>query len=248
MLSLVMLPPPPSSLHPRAGAVAAYAARLLSNPFPWAHAHGYVLSPLRGCLVPRADAREMIIQIKFSPPSSAWTWHQGTLWKTWNYLRNFPIPSQSENPVPRQRRDFRESGKTAVDPGRLRKPFLQVFLIKRRSRASTSPRVRAWRDLGKPRSATKAASPWERRRKPGVVWALHCPSRVGGDSRAGSQDHTAPPKPRLPESTLFHPSNDPPRRGRWQSSLVFRCFSPPGRFRSTLRWAGRSLRRWSWRS
>ena len=44
MLFLPMLPPP-SGLHPRAGAVAAYAARLLCNPFPWAYAHGYLLPP-----------------------------------------------------------------------------------------------------------------------------------------------------------------------------------------------------------
>ena len=38
MLFLPMLPPTPSGLHPRAGAVAAYAARLLCAPVPWAHA------------------------------------------------------------------------------------------------------------------------------------------------------------------------------------------------------------------
>ncbi len=34
ILFLPMLPPPPSGLHPRAGAVAAYAARLSRQPFP----------------------------------------------------------------------------------------------------------------------------------------------------------------------------------------------------------------------
>ena len=38
ILLLPMLPSPPSGLHPRAGAVAAYAARLLSQSYPWAYA------------------------------------------------------------------------------------------------------------------------------------------------------------------------------------------------------------------
>ena len=43
----------------------------------------------------------------------------------------------SMNPVPLQCRDFGESGEAAVGLAHPRKPPLQVFLIKRRSRAST---------------------------------------------------------------------------------------------------------------
>ena len=130
-------------------------------------------------------------------------WHQGTLLKTWNNLHNIPIPSQSENPIPRQCRDFRESGETAVGAGRLRKPFLQAFLIEQRSCGRVSPCGRASSDLGTPRLATKVAYRWQRRRKPGVVGISRQPSRVGGELRAESRKHTASPKPRLPETTLF---------------------------------------------
>ena len=50
----------------------------------------------------------------------------------------------SINPVPLQCRDFGESGEAAVGLAHPRKRPLQVFLIKRRSRASTSPSGRAW--------------------------------------------------------------------------------------------------------
>ena len=96
----------------------------------------------------------------------------------------------------------------------------RLFLIKRRSRASTSPCWRAWRDLGKPRLATKAASPWKRRREPAVVVSPTTLSRSGGALITGSRNAlppqedtgqappTDPSSPDLP--TPGHPPPGPP--------------------------------------